>query len=160
MPSVSEFFLGTPQRVQQMSRLGPEQQQALSQVLGQLGPALDGADFEGIANQARRGFQEQTVPTIMERLTALGGGRSSAVAQQLGAAGAGLESQLAGQRGQFQQRNLQTLLGAGLQPQMENVIQPEQMGLLQALLVALGGGVGQGLGLTGSAGFGALRNLF
>lgn len=160
MPGLSEFFLGSPQQVQQLSRLGPEQQQALSQIVSQIGPALTGADFEGIASEARRGFQQQTVPTIMERLTALGGDRSSAVGQQLGAAGAGLESQLGALRGQYAQQNLQTLLGAGLQPQMENVVMPEQQGLLQALLVALGGGLGTGLGIGGASGLNSLSSLF
>ena len=54
---------------------------------------------------------------------------------------------------------VENILG-GAEGEMENIVQPEQMGLIQALLVALGGGVGQGLGLAGSAGLGALRSLF
>lgn len=156
MPSPTEFLFGKPQTVQQINRFSPEQQPVFSQLLSQLGQSLGNQDFSGIANEARRGFNEQTVPTILERLTAMGGDRSSAVAQQLGSAGANLESQLAAQRGMYNQRQLQMLLGHGLSPHMENVINPEQQGFIQALLSALAGGAGMGLGLFGSHGASSL----
>lgn len=147
MASLGEFFLGKPQSVQQVSRLNPEQQQVFSQLLNQLGGSLANQDFSGIESAARRGFEQKTIPTILERLTAMGGDRSSAVARQLGSAGADLESQLAGMRGNYNQNQLRTLLGFGLSPQVENIVSPEQQGFLQALLSALAGGAGMGLGL-------------
>ena len=150
------FFTGEPQRVEQVSKFSPQQQDVHAQLLQLLSQQLGQSGFQGIEDEARRGFQQQTVPGIMERLTSMGGAHSSALGQTLGAAGAGLESQLAGQRGQFQQNQLQMLLGSGFQPHMENIIKPEQQGLLQALLSALGGGAGLAGGLALGRGAGQL----
>lgn len=49
----------------------------------------------GIEQQARQDFAQKTLPGIAERFTAAGGQRSSAFQQQLGQAGADLETQLA-----------------------------------------------------------------
>ena len=159
MPSLSEFLLGRPQQVQQLSRFNPEQQQVFSQLLSQLGQNIGQQDFSGIEKEARRGFEQQTIPTILERLTAMGGGRSSALGQQLGAAGANLESQLGAQRSQYNQRQLQMLLGAGLSPSVENVVMPEQQGLIQALLSALAGGAGASAGMFAPQAISGLSNV-
>lgn len=159
MPSLSEFLLGRPQQVQQLSRLNPEQQQVFSQLLSQLGQGLGQQDFSGIEKEARRGFEQKTIPTILERLTAMGGDRSSAIAQQLGSAGANLESQLGAQRGQYNQQRLNMLLGAGLSPSVENVVMPEQQGLIQALLSALAGSAGMGAGLFAPQAISGVGNL-
>lgn len=153
MPGFLEFLTGRPQQVQQISRFDPKQQAIFSQLLSQIGNNIGQQDFSGIENEARRGFQQNTIPTILERLTSMGGGRSSAVGQQLGAAGASLESQLAAQRGQYNQNQLRNLLGT---QSVENIIMPEQQGFIQALLSALGGGLGMG---TGYLGFRGLESL-
>lgn len=153
MPGFLEFLTGKPQSVQQISRFDPQQQEIYSQLLSQLQGNIGQQSFSGIENEARRGFNQNTVPTILERLTSMGGGRSSAVGQQLGAAGADLESQLAGQRGQFNQNQLRNLLGM---QSVENIIMPEQQGFLQALLTALGGGLGMGAGYLGQRGLSGL----
>ena len=60
----------------------------LTQQLSQMGNRR--ADFSPIAQEARRGFMEQTVPALAERFTAMTGGRATSpvFASQLGAAGA------------------------------------------------------------------------
>jgi hypothetical protein len=142
-----EFFLGSGPRVSQLPTVTGEQQSALSQLLqqGLSGIQNPSAGFEPIAQQARTQFQQQTIPSIAERFTGLGGQRSSAFAQQLGGAGAGLEQGLASQQAQFGQQNLGQLLQLlqlALRPQFENVFQQGQPGFL--------GQLGQGLIGAGS----------
>jgi hypothetical protein len=148
---LKEFFLGSPDRFLQAPTVTGEQQGALSQLLQQ---ALGGiqnpqAGFEPIAQQARTQFEQQTVPSILERLSGLGAQRSSALGQQLGAAGAGLEQNLAAQGAQFGQQNLGQLLQMlqlALRPQFENVYQPGSSGLLGSIGNAVLQGGGQALG--------------
>lgn len=160
MPGPLDFLFGKSAEVQQLPTQTPGQQDLQSQILGQLGPLLQraGGGFEGYKQEATRRFEQQGVPSILERLTSMGGGRSSAVGQQLGGARANLESQLAGQEGQFDQQLLQMLLGSGMQPGVENLVMPEQQGLIQALLTALAGGAGQAAGAYGGGALGGLFN--
>ncbi len=150
------FFLGQPEQTEQLSQYSPQNQEMFNQIIGQIlgqyqqGGAFDpagGGGFAPIAEQARTQFAEQTVPSIAERFTAMGGGggRSSAFAQQLGQAGAGLEQGLAAQGAQFgqqQQGLLQSLLGMG---RMEPITRPQQPGALREGLSSFAGGVGQSL---------------
>lgn len=139
-----------PGYAEQFQRFTPQQQQALNSILQQslsgLGQPL-GQGFEPLAQQARTQFSEQTIPSIAERFSSLGSGaqRSSAFAQTLGQAGAGLEEELAAQKAQFglQERDqLQQLLGLGLTPQFDTMYHQAQPGRLQNLgsaLASLGG---------------------
>ena len=66
---------------------------------------------------------------------------SPAFASQLGQAGAGLEQGLAALQSQYglqNQSQLMQLLGLGLSPQYENYAVPQEQGLLQQILPALG----------------------
>ena len=73
-----------------------------------------GMDFEPLRQQAMTQFNTQTVPSLAERFTSLGGGqRSSAFQGALGQAGAGLQENLAG---------MQTLLADGLQKMKDGII--------------------------------------
>jgi len=78
------------------------------------------AGFGPIEDRARRQFSRNTIPSLAERFTAMGGGqRSSAFQESLGQAGADLESQLAQLRGQYgQQAEQQALqqMNLGLTP--------------------------------------------
>lgn len=147
MSNLGSFLVGQPEQVQQFSRYSPENQQSFNELIGNiLGQYQQGGDFsagfEPIAQKARSQFQQQTVPSIAERFTAMGGQRSSAFPQVLGQAGAGLEEGLAAQGAQFgqtQQQLMQRLLGLG---QQESVLRPASQGLLGGL--ASGGA--QGLG--------------
>ena len=144
---IGRFFLGQPEQTQQLSQYSPQNQEMFNQLIGNIlgqfqgGGAFDpagGGGFAPIAEQARTQFAEQTVPSIAERFTAMGGGggRSSAFAQQLGQAGAGLEQGLAAQGAQFgqqQQQLLQNLLGMGRQ---EAVFRPREPGALESLFTS------------------------
>lgn len=163
------FLTGTPGRAQQFPKYTPNQQTALDQIL-QMGlsglqQTQGGFDFAPIERQARNQFQTQTIPSIAERFTAMGGGqRSGAFPAALGRAGAGLEQSLAAlksQHGIQQQGLLQNLLGLGLTPQFESAYTPSQPGFLGAAGEPLLQGLGQSLpyllpiilgGLTGGTG--------
>ena len=135
----------------QAPNYSPEQMQLQSQ-LAQLG--LQGVqqntqfqptqfDFGPIQKQYETQFNTETVPSIAQRFTNMGGGqRSSAFQAALGRAGAGLNEGLAALKAQYdfsahnqnqqfqlqnqgQRLNLsQNLLGMGLQPQHENLFFP------------------------------------
>jgi len=153
------WFSGTPGFEKQFQRFTPEQQSAFSQILqsglGQLNqpqynPGQYQFDFNPIAQQAREGFQNRTIPSILERLTASGGQDSSALGHTLGQAGADLETNLASlgaqyglqNRGQEAQIGLQSqgqrnalmsgLLSLGTQPQFESAYFPKQPGFAQS----------------------------
>jgi len=160
--ALQDFLFGSAAQTQQLPLYNQEQMGALSQILQQ---ALSGiknpqAGFEPIAQQARTQFQTNTIPSLAERFTALGGGqRSSAFQGALGQAASGLEQGLAAQGAQYGLQNqglLQNLLGMGLQRPFENIYQPRQPGFLENLGSTAAQGFRQGLGLwsTGSLGEG------
>jgi len=87
-----------------------------------------------------RQFNEQIVPGLAERFSGLGAGaqRSSAFSQALGAAGAGLNENLASLQQQYNLQNrgfdqnlLGMLLGQGSQPSFENLFRPREAGFLE-----------------------------
>lgn len=145
------FFRGDPGRFEQVPRFTPEQQSAFSKILGMGLSGLERptAGFEPIAQQARTQFAQQTIPSIAERFTAMGGQRSSAFPQALGQAGAGLEQSLAAQQAQYGLQNqglLQQLLGFGLAPQFETLrYKPQPSGFETGVLSPLFQGLGSAL---------------
>lgn len=167
MPSFLEYLFGQPEKFEQIQRYNPQQLSALQNILSMGLQGLKGmqnvdpyAGFAPIAQQARSQFEQQTVPSLAERFTGTGGALSSpAFASQLGAAGAGLNENLAALQSQYGLSNraqlakergqLMSLLGMGLTPTFETLHRPAQEGLLQSLF----GGVGQAAlaGLTGGA---------
>jgi hypothetical protein len=134
----NNFLYGNPGQDKTFNRFNPQQQQGINTILqgalGRLGQNGQ-SPFAPIANQARENFQTQTIPSILERFTAqgAGGGRSGALGQQLGAAGAGLESSLASQESKM----LMNLLQLGLTPQFENAYIPRDPGFLESGLEGL-----------------------
>lgn len=159
---------GAPAKVEQLPRFNPNQTAGLDQVLrmalGGIPNIAKGFDFGPIEEQARTGFMENTIPSIAERFTAMGGQRSSAFPQILGQAGAGLERSLAalksdvGLRQQGNQQNLLlSLLQAGLQPRSENLYHQRVPGFLESSLPGLGSLFGSQLnqGLSGLSGLGS-----
>ena len=170
MSTLSQFLFGRPGRFEQIPTVTPEQQRMLSQILEGVGVPLGAGlenlqmllsgrpeAFQAFQAPAMREFREQIVPEIAERFTGLGAQRSSVFPQQLGAAAAGLEERLTGQRASLQSQALQqlmSLLGIGLQPQFQTMQIPAQEGLLQPGIRGLGGilgGIG-GTALTGGLG--------
>ena len=150
---LGSFLFGSKDRISQVPTVNYQQQSALSQLLHQ---GLSGIQnptqgFQPIAENAMNNFQQNIVPSIAERFSSLGSGsqRSSAFGQQLGAAGAGLSSNLASQEAQYGQQALGPLLQLlqlGLRPQFENVYQPGQSGLFGGFNSGFMGGGGQGSG--------------
>lgn len=125
----------------------PQQQQQLSNLLEMGGQRLANPTkgFQPFEEQARKQFQTNTIPSLAERFTAMGGGqRSSAFQGALGQAGSDLESQLAGLRSQYGTQQEQVglnMLNAGLQPQYHQIYQPPQAdtsGLLTESAVGTG----------------------
>ena len=125
---------GQPGEFQKIPTMSPEQQQLLSKLLSLLGGEgqLGGGYEEGLsslmelmdpsaASQQRfaqpylEQFEQETVPGIAERFAGMGaqGGAlsSSGFGQALGAAGSGLQTQLAGLKSQLQRGAIQDILG-------------------------------------------------
>lgn len=128
----------TPQSAEQVQRFNPQQQNVMQQLLNMgmqraQNPGLQ-ASFEPIAAAATNRFQQQAVPSIMERLNSLSHGQNtSAMPQVLGSAFADLQRDLAAQQQGFnltQQglQNAQTnqMLGMGLTPQFDTMMRPRE----------------------------------
>jgi hypothetical protein len=132
----SDFFTGNKDEFKQLPTQNPEQQQFLKQIFGQLSPQgqvgqnygqandylskLLGGDresFERFAAPHRTQFEQQTIPRLAERFSAMGGGlgggveSSSGFGQAIGGAGAQFESNLAGLYAQLQQQAAQQAMG-------------------------------------------------
>jgi hypothetical protein len=110
-----------PQGPYGVQRFSPEVQSQLMQLLQ--GGGAQG--FQGIEQDARHKFNTQTIPTLAERFTAMGGSnrRSGGFEGAIGQAGAGLEQGLRALRGQHGLQLLQTLL-----PYLEQNYQQRQPG--------------------------------
>jgi hypothetical protein len=159
MAGFSDQLFGTQDTFKQLPTLSAQQLGTQSQLGQNVSPLLQNLmgnkfDFAPIAQQARTRFQTQTVPSIAERFSSLGGQggqRSSAFQGALGSAGAGLDENLASLQQQYglqqqgqQQNLLSLLLGHAQQPGFENLFMQGRQGLLGSLA----GGLGQGLGMT------------
>ncbi len=127
---------------------------AQSALLQQMSTPYQG-QFAPIEAEARRRFQEETMPGLQTQFA--GGQRSSAFAQAMGGAGAGLESQLAAQKEQFgmQERNIeqarQQALASYLSGQQQIGLGAQELGQRQREMGQRGmlgaGGLGQQAGL-------------
>ena len=132
---LKDLFLGGQNTAQQFSQLNPQQEQALSQLLGLFDPSqlaiqqqptyqagqsylqsLLGGDISQFSDPYMRQFKEQTIPGIAEQFAGLGGLSSSGFQQALGGAAAGLQERLASLRGQLQMQALPQALGYAQAP--------------------------------------------
>lgn len=159
------FFSSVDPTTQYYPIYDPEQQYSLDQLLrsGFGGVSnLDPLNFEPLAQQAQREFSTQTVPSLAERFTALGGGqRSSAFQGALGQSASDLQSQLAALRSKYglaanEQLHNQGLqrLQLGLQPRYESVFNQRQPSGVSSLFGGLSQGIGQSLGSLAKIGLG------
>jgi hypothetical protein len=123
---LNSLLFGNPAATETYNRYTPEQQAALSQLLQQ---SLGGLGGDKIEEAARKGFKEQTIPTIAERFTQLGAQRSSAFPQLLSQAASDLETNLAAMKEDRAMR----LLQAGLSPQIDTLYRPGSQGALDNL---------------------------
>jgi len=136
--SSSEYWWGAPEKSYMFPQFnGPQQegfQFALQNALQNLGN--NQFDFAPIEEQARTNFAQQTIPSIATRFSALGAQKSSAFGQQLGAAGANLERDLAAMKANYnlqRQPLFQNLLQLGLTPQYQSVFAPATQGFFGGL---------------------------
>lgn len=143
------FGGGNKGNIQQTSTVTPEVQQMLSQLLQQGSQKLQNPyqGFEPLAQEARTNFQQQTVPSIAERFTSMGGGAlsSPAFASQLGQAGSGLDQGLANMKSQYGMQNENQglrMLQQGMMPSFSNTYMQSQPGLGESLF---GGALGAGM---------------
>lgn len=140
---------------QQVPLLSYQQQQLQNQILQQLGPLLEGlgqpTDISPLISERIRSFQTQAAPALAEQFTAMGTSPlySSDFAGSIGAARAGLESQLGALQAQTQfqdkgrQQQLAGLLGGlGMQPSFMTTYQPGSPGFLSGLSQSLPGALG------------------
>lgn len=145
---------GSQASVKNISTLSQPQQQLQNQSINQIlsllqgnqSPLLGSGSFAPIAAQAKSNFAQQTVPSLSERFTSLGNNAlsSPAFASQLGQAGAGLNENLAAMEQQFKQNQnqqslqlLQALLSGSLVPSSNQIYQPEQAGVFEAIFPSL-----------------------
>ena len=158
-----DFLFGQKAKDEKRELFSPEQTQLLDQLRGGVGEQVpqmfqflsqllsqDPEQLKAFEAPARRQFEEQTLPTIAERFSGMDAQKSSAFGQQLGQAGAGLEEQLAAQRGGMGMQalqQLQQLLSPALAQQTENIHKPQTFGLLGNLLSGL---VSGGSGMVGA----------
>jgi len=160
---IKHFFAGRSEKMQQVPNVTPEQFGALQQILqmglGNLQNPYEG--FGDIENYATQQFQGNIVPSLAERFTSMGGSDtagSSDFTGSLGAAGAGLASELGALKQQygFQNRG-QALeqLNMGLRSPFETLHRPAQAGALQELLQQLMPGLG-----SAAKGFGQAAGSF
>lgn len=124
---------------QTFNKYTPDQQAAMGSFLKKGMSGLDQfqPNFGDIESAARKGFSEQTIPGIAERFTKMGAQKSNAFGQQLGAAGADLESNLGLMRQQFGNENRNffgSLSKMGLEPQIETLYTPGNESFGQKLL--------------------------
>ena len=132
---------GKEGEVKQVATLNPQQENILNFLLQQGHQGLQNpyAGFAPLAQQARKQFAQQTVPSLAERFTSMGNASlsSPAFASQLGQAGAGLEEALAALQSQYGMKNQQhalSLLSLGLSPAFQNFYQASQPGFGENLL--------------------------
>ena len=140
---------GKREQFKQVPLYNTQQQQAMSSMLGQ---GMQNADFGNIENREVNRFQTQTIPSLAERFTSMGGSgqRSSGFQNALGMAGSDLGQQLAALRSQF---GLQQM-SMGLRPQFENAYMPRQAGGIEQALGGLSNFLPMAMMSPGSFGMG------
>ena len=183
MAGIGEFFLGKGSQEKTRQIYNPQQEQLLNQILSSLsGPMASGmqnvqnilggdqSTFDAFQRPARRGFEQQTLPSIAERFTGSfgeGSDQSSAFGQAMGTAGREMEEDLFSQRIGMQGdafNQLMQLFGQGMVPQQQQYTTNRQPGFLESFGVPLAQGAGMafGGGIPGLAekGIGGLASLF
>jgi hypothetical protein len=148
-----------PENTLLYQKFSPQQQQALNQLLSSSmsGLSQQNAGFAPIRENALRSFDQQGVPSILDRIRGISGsGASSGKTQILAQARKDLESELGGQEAQYnlsQQQLLQNLLGLGLTPQTDVIYKGNKPSFWESLGTgAAAGGVAALPGLLKGSG--------
>lgn len=151
---------------QSPNKFSPQQQAALNALLaqGQTNLANPTAGFEPIESAARSKFQRESIPSLAERFTALGGSDtrgSSDFAGMLGGAQSEFEQGLAALKAQYGQQGAQNalnMLQLGLTPQNEQIYFGAAPSLGSQLFETGGNLLGQYLAAGGNFGIGGNKN--
>lgn len=149
MPSLKEMLFGSAPKIKEQPRFTPEQQQILSQLLSQIQGGLpEGFDyltsilsddpemFRQFEAPTLRAFEEETIPSILERFSGLGARSSSGLNQTLARAGESLQEKLGAQRANLKggaAQSLFNLLGTGLNQTTTPYIKGGMTGLIPYL---------------------------
>lgn len=159
MGGLSDFFMGTPQRFEQVNTLTKPQMNIQNQLMNAAqskGGAFNNAanywnsllsnespDMDAFAAPEMRRFNEQIMPDLAAQFGGIGAGDSgfSGSSFRNAAIGAGtdLSERLASMRANLRQSAAQNLANIGTQslnPYMQNINVPAQPGLLQTALPA------------------------
>ncbi len=175
------FWMGTPQKFEQISNLSPEQMQLQKQLMGAaqgqgaggaFGTAADyyrgllsneSPDMEAFMAPEMRKYNEQLIPDLAQQFAGMGAGGSGLSGSGFRNAAIGqatdLSERLASMRAQLRQHAAAGLQGIGqqaLSPYMQNYNVPAQQGFLSTALPALAGAAGSAFlgplgGMAGSA---------
>ena len=162
MSQFMDFLFGKGSKTKTKPIYNPQQRNVLDQLLGGLQGQLpqglqnlqnilggDEASFKAFEAPARRGFEQQTLPTIAERFTGqfgTGSQQSSAFGQALGTAGRELEENLFAKRQGLQGdalSQLLALLGPATSARNYQYTRPRQPGFLENFGVGASEGIGK-----------------
>jgi hypothetical protein len=180
MAGIGDFFLGKGAQEKTRQIYEPQQEALLNQILGSLSSPMgsgiqnlqnilggDQSSFDDFQRPARRGFEQEILPSIAERFTSSfgeGSDRSSAFGQALGTAGRELEEDLFSKRMGMQSdamSQLMQLLGPAISPRKYQYTVDRQPGFLENVGASAAEGLGKSIGggLPGAA-MGVLSKLF
>ena len=155
--SGKNFLFGTDPQMKEYQNFSPQQQNYLQMLLSSLnGPTQGSFDFlnslygdEGFADYERpyqEQFQQQIMPSIIEKFAGAGAKSSSGLNQALAQAGRGLSTDLAAQRGNLRMQGINALQNygqLGLGRQTTPYVQQGQEGQIGNIikLLAMAGGL-------------------
>ena len=130
-----DFWTGREGYTEQ-APLMSQQQIGLQNNLMQKGyNGLEQFDFAPIEAEARKGFEQKTIPSLAERFRGLGSMSNSGFQQTMRGANVDLESQLAAMKQDYnlkRQPMFQDMMNMGLRPQFENMMHPREQGMLES----------------------------
>lgn len=148
------FGKSKPNKIKQMKNFDPQQLELLDSVIQQakqgnqnafqyLNQILsnDPQAMEAFNAPAMQEFEEDIIPSILERYSGMGARSSSALNQSLGRAGQTLATNLNAQRAQLKGNAINQLLGysqMGLTPKTTPYIKEGKTGALQSMAPAAG----------------------
>jgi hypothetical protein len=131
-----------PEQQQQINRFQPWQSDIQKRMAQFAMPQLmdNKFDFAPIEAEARKGYQQQTIPSIMQRFASNNNLGSSGLNYALSGGAEDLEMALAAMKQQYglaQQGNLMNMMGMGMTPQFETIMRPEQASSLEQMMAQL-----------------------
>jgi|GEM_PF-1589010 len=151
---MAKFGQSNPASTTQIPRFNEQQMGAQNQFLAQALQGLGGGG--GMENEARRGFEQKTMPSIAERFAGMDALTSSGYRNSMAEAGSNLDSSLAG----LNQGNLMNLLQLGMQPQNEQFYQQESPSMMQQMAPFMMSGMGDSSGDSNNRFMEFMKNLF